>query len=108
VGTPSQPSALTGTLGKMIDTKTMCLLGFLCTDRKDAWTIVLESLALGASIPRVKELSKKWKMDYEDSKTMLMMLKPDNRMREGLSIFIENVLEMKEEDYWNKIIKRVV
>ncbi len=73
------------------------------SDRKDAWAVILEGLALGASIPRVKELCKKWECDLKDSKTMLCTLKPTKLRKKGLNLYIEKILEMDIDQYFKTI-----
>jgi hypothetical protein len=74
------------------------------TDRADAWMIVLESLALGARIERVKELAQKWGCDYNDSFEMLARNpKPAQQLKDGMKIFIEKILKMDAGDYWDKV-----
>ena len=35
-------------------------------ERGDCWKVVLEALALGANKDRIKELAKKWGLDFDD------------------------------------------
>lgn len=75
-------------------------------DRLSSWRMVLEALALGANIERVKELAEKWKFDLEDSGEFLARYNLDkltDELRQGMSIFITKILEMDEEAYWQKI-----
>lgn len=72
-------------------------------NREDAWTLALEALAWGARIDRVKELADKWNLTFEDSIEMLKCMRPTgDRMKDGLKIFIEKILNMTEEEYWKK------
>jgi hypothetical protein len=71
-------------------------------ERKDAWKLILESLANGARLDRVKELATKWNMTFEDSIEMLSRIKVTQDLREGLRIFIKSVLNMTEDEYWTK------
>lgn len=38
------------------------------TNREDAWTVLVEALALGANKARVKELAEKWHCDDDDAR----------------------------------------
>ena len=73
------------------------------TSRYDAWRVVLEALALKANLERVKELSSKWNLTFDDSVEMLRRTTPTELMRDGLEIFAEKILNMKEQDYWDKV-----
>jgi len=74
-------------------------------DRADAWTLVLEALMLGADLNKIKELVKKWGLTYEDSKQYIVHTKPTEELKKGLRLFAEKVLDMKPEDYFDKIAK---
>jgi len=74
-------------------------------NREDAWTLVLEALALGANIKRIRELSNKWKLTFNDSINLLQYSKPTSLMKEGLEIFIIKILNMSIDDYWDKVEK---
>jgi len=76
------------------------------SNRQDAWIMILESLALGADLRRVKDLAGKWEMTFEDSLEMLRRANPkdvNNLMRRGMSSFVEKVIEMDLEEYWEKV-----
>lgn len=70
--------------------------------RGDCWKLLLEALAKGARIDRVKELAEKWKMDKADSIEMIKRVKPNNLMRGGMKIFIEKILGMDVGEYWKE------
>lgn len=72
-------------------------------NRANAWTIVLEALALGCQIERARNLAKKWGLTKLDSFEMLRRVKPTNLMKEGLNIFVKEILEMNIEDYWREV-----
>ena len=74
--------------------------------RKDAWAIILEGLALGASIKRVGELCKKWDCNLTDFEEMLINVKPTESMREGATIFLEKIMKLDVDEYWNKLKQR--
>lgn len=74
------------------------------SDRSNAWTIVLESLALGARVERVKELAEKWGCDYNDSFEMFARNpKPAQILKDGMNIFIEKILKIDAGDYWDML-----
>ena len=72
------------------------------TDRGNAWVIILEALALGANIDRVKELLAKWSMSFEDSIKMITRITPTDDMKKGLNIFIKEILGMENDEFWIK------
>jgi len=77
-------------------------------DRSSCWTLLLEALALGARIERVKELVEKWNCDKADSIEMLRRLeldgkKPNELMRKGMTIFIQKILNEDVDKYWEEI-----
>jgi hypothetical protein len=72
-------------------------------DRGDLWKVLLEALALGARIERIKELAGEWGATLADSVEMLKRVKPSELMRKGLEIFIDKILSMDEETYWKEV-----
>jgi len=76
------------------------------TKREDAWTLVLEALALGASLDRAKELAEKWKLTYEDSFEMLSRVKPTGEMKEGMKIMIEKIFKVDIDQYWESVLEK--
>lgn len=76
------------------------------TDRTSAWTIVLEALALGAKVKRIKELSAKWKLTFNDSVELLKRVtEPSKLMQDGIVLFATKILDIEEEAYWDKVKK---
>jgi hypothetical protein len=76
------------------------------TDRKDAWKLVLEALALGCRIDRANELAHKWNLTFEDSIEMLSHVPTEeitDLMRTGLDKFVISILKMDIENYWTKV-----
>jgi len=71
-------------------------------ERKTLWTMVLEALALGARIDRVKECAEKNKCDKADSIEMLVRIKPNDLLRKGITIFIKEILNEDVEKYWEE------
>ena len=63
----------------------------------------MEALAKGARIGRIKELAEKWKMDKADSIEMLKQLKPNDLMRTGMTIFVQDILNEDIGKYWKEI-----
>jgi len=73
-------------------------------NRLDAWNLVLEALALGCNVKRAKELVTTWKLTFEDMPQMLLHNpKPTPLQRKGISVFAKEILEMEEDDFWNKL-----
>ena len=72
-------------------------------DRESCWTLLLEALALGTRISRIKELAKKWNCDKADSIEMLRRIKSNSLMRAGIIIFIKEILLMDVNDYWKEV-----
>jgi hypothetical protein len=72
-------------------------------DRESCWTLLLEALALGARIGRVKELAEKWNCDKADSIEMLKKTKPSDLMRTGMAIFVQEILNEDIGKYWKEI-----
>jgi len=74
------------------------------TDERDTlWTLILEALALGARVSRVKELAEKNKCDKADSIEMLQRMRSNELMRKGMKIFIKEILDMDVKEYWNEL-----
>jgi len=77
------------------------------TKREDAWRLLLEALALGASIEKVKELADKWKCNFEDSIEMLKRMKPTSLMKDGWYIFLKEILGFNSmDDYLIEVNRR--
>jgi len=72
-------------------------------ERPTLWTMMLEALALGVRVSRVKELAEKNKCDKADSIEMLVRIKPNKLMRKGMPIFIKEILGMDVEEYWKEV-----
>ena len=73
------------------------------TDRTDAWKLVSEALVLGASIDRVKELSTKWGLDYEDSLEFITRVEPTEILKEGFDKFVRLILGFENYDAYEKV-----
>ena len=71
--------------------------------KETAWVFLLEALALGARVERARELAEHWKMDYNDSIEMLSRVDPNELMKKGMTIMIQEVFMMDVEDYWDSI-----
>ena len=75
------------------------------TEKRDTlWTLILEALALGAKIDRIKEVAAINKCDRADSIEMLKRMKPDGLMRKGMTIFIEKILNEDVKKYWGDLL----
>ena len=75
------------------------------SDRKDAWTLIIEALALGANINKIKELADKWHLDFNDSVEFVSRIKPNPLLTKGMALFIKNVLNMDVDEYWENKAK---
>ena len=73
-------------------------------ERATLWTLILESLALGARVERIKELARKNKCDKADSIKMLIRIKPNGPMRKGITIFIKEILGEDVDQYWKDVL----
>jgi len=69
------------------------------SSRANAWKILLESLALGANIDRVRELAQKWKCDEDDFNLLLVNSKLSALMKEGVPLFFKEVLGKEFKQY---------
>ncbi len=70
------------------------------TNRLDAWGLLLEALALGASTKRIRTLAEYWRCDGRDLVEYITRhLKPSELQRKGLSLFIEKIIGV-EPDAW--------
>ena len=76
------------------------------TDRANAWKIILESLALGANIDRVRELCGKWNCDLKDFEEMLPRVRPTELMKQGATVFLGEILDLDVDEYWDKLRQR--
>ena len=72
--------------------------------RKTLWTLMLEALAKGARVEKVREIAEKNKCDKDDSIEMLKRMKPNNLMRGGMTIFIKEILGIDVDEYWKEIL----
>ncbi len=78
-------------------------------DRKDAWTICIEALALAHPLKlektkeRVRVLSEKWKLTFSDCLEMLRRINPSELMQLGIVIFAREIFGMNEGEFWDKV-----
>jgi len=75
-------------------------------DRRTCWVMILEALAKGARLDRIRELCEKWHMDHDDSIEMITRLKPTEIQKGGMEIFIKEILKMDPNEYWEEISLR--
>ncbi len=76
------------------------------TSRLNAWKIVLEGFFYGAKVDRLKELSQKWDLTFEDSVELLKRTRKEERteaMMGGLPSFVAHVFQMTPDTYWSKV-----
>ena len=76
------------------------------TDRGSCWRLVLEALAAGARIGRVKELAAKWGLDQRDSVEFLTSAMPTKEMQGGFEIFVKEILGLDVDAYWKWFIEQ--
>lgn len=77
------------------------------TDRSTAWLIILESLALGANVDRVKELIKKWNCTMKDfvCNYMRYVDMPTDLEIKGLDVFLEQIHHVDSDEWFDDIMK---
>jgi len=76
------------------------------TDRGSCWRMVLEALAAGAQIDRIKGLAAKWGLDQRDSVEFLTRAMPTKEMQKGLEIFVKEILGLDVDAYWKWFIEQ--
>ena len=72
--------------------------------RKTLWIMMLEALAMGARVGRIREIAEKNDCDKADSIEMLKRMKPNNLMRKGMTIFVQEILNEDIGEYWKEIL----
>lgn len=75
------------------------------TNRETCWTLLIESLALGAKTSRIKELALKWHCDGRGLTEFLIRAKPDATLRSGVHKFLKEILEVNPDAYWEWLAK---
>ena len=79
------------------------------TDRLSAWTILIESLALGADKARVKELAQKWRCDVKDLVQFMCRANQPTRIQsDGLGIFLSDILDLDSNAFYDWLGKTAV
>jgi len=73
-------------------------------DRADLWRVLLEGLAGGARLDRIKELVEKWKATKKDAFEMMVHMNPSEVQRRGLLLFIEKVLGMDADVFFGEFM----
>jgi hypothetical protein len=76
------------------------------TDRSDAWKVILEGLALGARLDRVKQLCEKWECGLKDFEEMILRTKPTELMIKGADLYLKKIQNLDVDKYWDKLSKR--
>lgn len=72
------------------------------TNRKDAWIFLIEALARGANIKRIKDLATTWGCDKEDLKEFICRHEPTDEQKKGMDLFIKNILLFPRPDvFWD-------
>ena len=79
-----------------------CYWSIETEDRGDAWTLVIEALARGARIERIKELATKWKLTAKDLKEYIVRnARPNEEQKEGMGNFIAQILNENPNTFWD-------
>ena len=73
------------------------------TNRKDAWILVVEALAMGAQINRIRELADKWGLTKEDLLEFIVRHKPTEIQKKGMDMFIKDILLLEPQVFWNAL-----
>lgn len=71
-------------------------------ERADLWRVLLEALAGGARLDRIKELAEKWKATKIDAFEMMVHMNPSEAQRRGLLLFIDKVLGMEADAFFDE------
>lgn len=75
--------------------------------REDAWTLLVEALAEGASVERVAILADHWGCNEEDLPNYLLAnMKPTEEQRKGMEIFITDIFEADVDDFWEDFLDK--
>jgi hypothetical protein len=74
--------------------------------REDAWTVILEALALGADPERIRDLAIKWKCDKGDLLTFLARVsEPGVLLRAGLRRFLPEIANTAYDTWMDWLAK---
>lgn len=72
------------------------------TDRENAWTIIIESLGLGANVDRIRELAAKWGCDARDfTQFLIRRPNPSEEIKRGGEAFLRQVAKLEPDAYWD-------
>jgi hypothetical protein len=75
-------------------------------NRADLWKVILEALAQGARIDRIKDLCEKWGATKIDAFEMMARTRgPVDLQKTGLKIFIVNILCITEDVFYDDFKK---
>ncbi len=76
-------------------------------DRRDAWILVIEALALGVRLNRIEELVKKWNLTKEDLKEYIIRNpEPTSLQKEGMNKFIQLILNLDPNTFWDGLTRK--
>jgi len=72
------------------------------TDRATAWMVILEGLALGANVPRVKQLAQHWHCSAQDLVAYISRYHPSDLQVKGMAMFLKLIagIDLKEWAEW--------
>jgi hypothetical protein len=77
-------------------------------NRDDAWDLVVTALAKGAQVGRVRELVSQWGLTKDDLGNYIFFVTstgtPTNEQRYGVDLFIEKILNMDPDKYYEELI----
>lgn len=74
------------------------------TDRRCAWRIVLEALAMGSNKPRMRELARKWEITPVDLWNYLSREDDvTDERRQGLELLAEDIWDVSYDDLMKEI-----
>lgn len=76
------------------------------TERGDAWRLVLEAVALGADMGRIRPLAVKWNLTKDDLKEFIVRNpKPTDLQKDGMDKFIREILGAEPDAFWDQLLK---
>lgn len=74
-------------------------------NRETAWTIVIEAIAMGAKLRRIRELSKKWSLDTKDLREYLVRAEPTPLRNKGIDLFLREVCGVNPDEWFDNEAK---
>lgn len=72
------------------------------SDRACAWLILIEGLALGANVARIRELSEHWHCDVRDLLEFIRRYaSPTKEQRKGIEVFLAKIIGQDPNRFWD-------